>query len=134
MPLQQHISIGKFLRPANKVCPQRNHFLGESFCRLAVNLKVYTDACSKNGQGDTNLLHNKRNEMISMLDLSASQGDDSSYINLPSTGRLLSASINKSLNEWKRNAPDQVRVSWQNITRMVKDNNYLLLAFSEPVQ
>lgn len=122
LPLQQKISIGKFLRAENNICPQRNHFLGENFCRFAVNLKVFTDASRNNEQDDTNLLHNKHNEMIGNLDLSKSQSDDFSHISLPSTGRLLSGSINKCLNEWKQNATDQVRVSLITITYVLAFN------------
>lgn len=108
--LNENISIGKFLRPTTRICPKRNHFLGEHFCRYAVRLKIFSSA-DNNEQNDTQLLHTRSMESIKQLDLLNVNHDDCGQIKLPSTGEVLSESINKSLSKWKHNAHHEIRVN-----------------------
>lgn len=110
----QQTSIGKLLQTTNKSCPRRNNVLGKHFCRFAVRLKQYTEATSNSLIVDTNHLQNQFDELISKLDLNDPFEKDSNPIRLPSTGQLLSTSINKSLDKWKCNAYDEVKVNFIN--------------------
>lgn len=101
------------MQPTNRSCPRRNHILGEEFCRFALKLTLYTNARKQHQQYDTNVLHTQFTEAISKLELRTStKCSESEQIRLPSTGKLLTASINSSLNQWKQKALDEVRVSW----------------------
>lgn len=102
------------MRATNRSCPRRNHILGEKFCRFALKLTLYTNACEKHQQYDKHLLHTQFVEAISALELQTpTKSPESEQIRLPSTGKLLTASTNDSLNQWKQKALDEVRVRLQ---------------------
>lgn len=111
---QNSVSIGKYLRATNRSCPRRNQILGEHFCRFAIKLTLYTNACAEHQQNDTHRLHSQFHEAISNLELrTPAKCFELEPIRLPSTGKLLTASINASLNQWKLKASDEIRVNFR---------------------
>lgn len=109
MPLNEQTSVGKFLKPTKRLCPRRNHILGENFFRFAIRLNLYTTA---NGaeRNDRNRLHEKYDQALRKLDLINPTVDQTNHIKLPSTGQFLTESISKSLGKWKQNAHQEIRV------------------------
>lgn len=84
--------------------------LGKHFCRFAVRLKQYTETTNNSVPIDTNRLQNQFDVLVSRLDLKEPSNDSGSHIKLQSTGQLLSASIQKSLDRWKCNAHNEIKV------------------------
>lgn len=103
------ISVWKCLQKTKRSCPKRNYVLGENFYRFVARSNIYVTA-NVHERKDTHALQQKYLNAVEKLDLIDVNTNECNPIHLPSTGQILSESVNKSLTKWKQNAYNEVRV------------------------